>query len=195
MFCKLCSNPDQAKVRAAFASDASDREIGRLFGVSHMCAGRHRRNHVAKPLQAALIALDRGRTAHDQREQQNAAIEKGDPVAVVDGLLSREALVSEVQRISERNERMACVSEEGGSVQGVATASAQQIRAAEFKAKVGGIGGFAPARAADKAAQREPFVVNILFRDAPEKSTKISMLPVEQEIDADREQDDQPDEA
>jgi hypothetical protein len=45
----------------------------------------------------------------------------------------------------------------------VSALSAQQLRAAEVRAKIGGVGGFAPVRAADRAAAGQVFSVNILF--------------------------------
>lgn len=52
--CLLCDFPDQTAVRTAFASDASDRELAKRFGCSHMAVGRHRRRHIVAPLQSAV---------------------------------------------------------------------------------------------------------------------------------------------
>ena len=67
--CALCTHPDQDAVEAALASCASDRQLARRFGVSHMAVYRHRREHVVKPLQLAAAALDKGRAVRERREQ------------------------------------------------------------------------------------------------------------------------------
>jgi hypothetical protein len=43
---------------------------------------RHRRAHLVAPMQAGATALDRGRAIRKQREEQFAAMERGDPLAV-----------------------------------------------------------------------------------------------------------------
>jgi hypothetical protein len=172
--CKICAHPDQAAVTAAFATDASDRELARQFGVSHMAVGRHRRQHIVKPMQAAARALDRGRTDRQKREQQLAAVEKGDAVAIVAASLSYEALAAERQRVSERCERMAALAEASQSPQGVAALSAQQFRGIETGARLAGLGGYAPTRATDQAEPRQTFSVSIIFSGG--KTTTINTL-------------------
>jgi hypothetical protein len=53
-------SPPTKAVETAFASGMTDRVIGRRFGVSHMAALRHRRDHLVKPMLAAVATLDRG---------------------------------------------------------------------------------------------------------------------------------------
>ena len=64
--CQLCCNPDQDAVTSALASGASDRQLAKRFGVSHMAVYRHRREHVVKPLQLATAALDKGRAVRER---------------------------------------------------------------------------------------------------------------------------------
>jgi len=165
-YCKLCTFPDQAAVRAAFATDASDRDLAQRFGVSHMAIGRHRRQHIVKPMQAAVAALDRGRTDRQQRADKLAAIEQGDPVASVTAALGIEAQAAKLERIESRLERMAASSEAGGSATSVAALSAQQFKGIETGARLAGVGGFAPVSAAARVTADQldgKFAVNIIF--------------------------------
>ena len=146
--CAICTHPDQEAVRAAFATGGSDRQIARRFGVSHMAVGRHRRGHIVKPMRTAMAALDRGRAVRRQREEQIAAAEAGDPTAFV----ALAGIVADLRKVHERLERTADAAEQDNQRLAVSALSAQQLRAAEVRAKIGGVGGYAPARAADQAA-------------------------------------------
>jgi hypothetical protein len=157
--CKLCTDPDQPAVMIALASGATDRAIGRQFGITHMSVGRHRREHVVRPMQAAATALDKGRGVRERRDQLLEAAEAGDPSAFV----ALAGIVADLRRVHERLERTADAAEHDNQRLTVSALSAQQLRAAEVRAKIGGVGGFAPARAADQAAASQVFSVNILF--------------------------------
>jgi hypothetical protein len=157
--CKLCVHPDQAAVTAAFVSGATDREVGKRFGLSHVSAGRHRREHVLRPMQTAAAALDRGRGVRERREDLVQQAEAGDPSAFV----ALAGIVADLRKVHERLERTADAAEQDNQRLAVSALSAQQLRAAEVRAKIGGVGGFAPARTADQAAAGQVFSVNILF--------------------------------
>jgi hypothetical protein len=159
--CKICRLADQESVRAAFASNATDRQLAQQFGVSHAAIGRHRRAHIVVPLKIAVAALDRGRTAHRQREQQLAAIEQGDPVAIATASLGLAAQVAKLERIEGRLERMAAVAEANQSTQGVAVLSGQQLRSVEVGSRLAGTGGFAAPKAG--AVTGVPFNLTINF--------------------------------
>jgi hypothetical protein len=98
----LCDTPDQTAVRTAFASDASDRELAKRFGCSHMAVGRHRRRHIVAPLQSAVAAL-----------QQLRSVEVGSRLAGLPGF-------------EERLERVASIAEAAGSPTGVAALAGHQ---------------------------------------------------------------------
>jgi hypothetical protein len=112
--CKLCTYVDQAMVRAAFTNSGNDPEIGRQFGISHVSVGRHRREHLVKPMQAAATALDRGRAIRQQREEQQAAVERGDLLAI----FKLDAIASDISRIAQRLDssatRAAAAGQHGG---------------------------------------------------------------------------------
>jgi hypothetical protein len=181
--CKLCTRPDQETVRAAFTSGATDRELARQFGVSHMAIGRHRRAHIVVPLKAAVAALDRGRTEREQRMQQLEAIENGDPAAIASALLSMETQVRKLAEVGARLSRVAAKAEQDDAPRHVAALSAQQLRGIETAAKLGGLGGFATPRDATAPAG-EKFSVTIVLSGG--KETKITTMAtplIEQDAD------------
>jgi hypothetical protein len=183
--CKLCAHPDQEMVRAAFASGATDRELARQFGISHMAIGRHRRAHIVGPLKAAVAALDKGRTERAQRTQQLTAIEQGDPTAIVAATLGMEAQIAKLERIEQRLERMATAAEKDRSSTGVAVLSAQQLRGIETGAKLAGVGGFAP-RSAESTTPGEKFSIVIRLGDKTQTITTVAGAQppvIEQEAD------------
>jgi hypothetical protein len=97
-----------------------------------------------------------------------------------------------LERIESRLERMAVTAEANQSAQGVAVLSAQQLRGVETGARLAGIGGFAPARAADQAVPGQTFSVKILFSGTGQTETITTLLEdkrspaidAHQEIDA-----------
>ncbi len=132
--CALCTHPDQAAVTAALASGASDRAIGRQFGISHVSVGRHRREHVVRPMQVAAAALDKGRAVRERREQLVQGAQEGNPL----DFIALTTIVQDVRTIHQRLDRMAEAAEQRGSAQGVAQLSGQQLRAAEVRSRLGG---------------------------------------------------------
>jgi hypothetical protein len=132
--CKLCVNPDQVAVRTALASGATDRAIGRQFGITHVSVGRHRREHLVKPMQAAATALDRGRAVRQQREEQLAAVERGDPLSI----FKLDAIASDISRIAQRLDGSAGEAAAAGQHGGHAALAGQLLRQAELRARLGG---------------------------------------------------------
>jgi hypothetical protein len=65
------------------ASGGPDRVIGRQFGITHVSVGRHRREHLVKPMQAA--------------------VERGDPLAIV----KLDAIANDISRIVQRLDGLA----------------------------------------------------------------------------------------
>jgi hypothetical protein len=132
--CKLCVHCDQVAVRSAFASGATDREIGRKFGLSHVSAGRHRREHLVRPLQAAVTALDRGRAVRAQRNHLMRAVELGDPTAIF-GL---DAIAADIARIAARLDASADEAASVGQHTAHAALASQLLRQIEMRTKLGG---------------------------------------------------------
>jgi FixJ family two-component response regulator len=96
--CKLCSYPDQAAVNEALVSGATHRAIGREFGMTHVSVGRHRREHVVKPMQAATAALDKGRAVRERRDQLVQQAAQGDPTAI----FRLDSIAADIARIAAR---------------------------------------------------------------------------------------------
>ena len=162
--CKLCTHPDQEAVRLAVANGSTDRAIGVQFNISHVSVGRHRREHVVRPMQAAAAALDKGRSIRDHREQLVKQAEAGDPSAFV----ALASIIADLRKVHERLERQADAAEQDNQRLAVASLSAQQLRAAEVRAKIGGVGGYA-AQKANGPSDGLPFTINFHFSGGNQK--------------------------
>jgi hypothetical protein len=172
--CKICAYPDQEAVKAAFASDATDRQLAQRFGVSHMAIGRHRRAHIVGPLKAAVAALDKGRAERQRREQQLAAIEQGDPVAIALAAFAMPQQLGKVTQVEQRLTRMADAAEAAGSAAAVAQLAGQQLRSVEVGSRLVGAGGYGAPRAVDQPAGGARFSINIIFSNG--RSEEINLV-------------------
>jgi len=163
--CVICSDAEKTKLVATMiAEGATDAAIvARLGGGLHrMAVSRHRRNHVEAPAKAIAAAAAKGRDVVEQRAQTLAAAEAGDPMAYV-GLA---AIVGDLQRAADRLERTAAAAEHDNQRLAVASLAGQQLRAAEVRAKLGGVGGYAASKAAGAGSEAgASFVVNFHFGD------------------------------
>lgn len=157
--CQICV--DQAKRQIALemiAAGASDQAVAnKIGGINRMAAARHRRNHVELPTRALVAAAAKGRDAREQRKKAMAAAQTGDPLAFVE--LSQ--IVADLRGVHARLERTADAAEQDNQRLAVSALSAQQLRAAEVRAKLGGVGGYAPPKAA--LLNAPTFVLNIQF--------------------------------
>ena len=146
--CRVCLDPQKAK-RAAelIASGASDLAIAKELDLGRMSVQRHRTNHVLAPVKALARAADKGREGREQRQQVLAAAESGDPTA----WLGVAAIVQDLRKATDRLERAADGAETDNQRLAVASLSGQQLRAAEVRAKLGGVGGYAPQKAREPA--------------------------------------------
>jgi hypothetical protein len=141
--CTICGSTEKTRIAGEMiAAGATDGAIGKAVGIGRMSVFRHRTTCVLGPAKALAEAAGKGREVVEQRAQLLAAAEAGDPAAFI-GL---QAIVSDLKKVHERLERAADVAEDAKSANGVATVSAQQIRASEVRAKIGGVGGYAPAK-------------------------------------------------
>jgi hypothetical protein len=158
--CLICLDTDKTRVVAELiATGVSDRAIARqIGGLSHMSVARHRQNHVARPAQAFARAAARTHEIRVQRERAIQAAETGDLAAA---FLSIERIAGDLRRVQERLERNADAAEADSQRLAVASLSGQQLRAAEVRAKLGGVGGYAPPRGA--ASDAPKFELNIIF--------------------------------
>jgi hypothetical protein len=171
--CLICLDGDKTKVVAELiATGVSDRAIARqIGGVSHMSVARHRQNHVARPAQAFARAAARTHEIRVERERAIQAAENGDVAAA---FLSLERIAADLRRVQERLERTADAAEVDNQRLAVASLSGQQLRAAEVRAKLGEIGGYATPRS-DKG-NAAPFVLTIKFSGGRE--TRIEGTPI-----------------
>jgi hypothetical protein len=161
--CKLCVHPDQDAVRSALASGATDRAIGRQFGLTHVSVGRHRREHVVRPMQAAARALDKGRGAREQRQQLVARAEEGDPTTI----FALSAIAADLTRIARRLDASAEEAAAGRQHTAHASLASQLLRQAEIRARIGGHD-----KATPSSSQGQLFRINIVFSGGRTESIK-----------------------
>jgi hypothetical protein len=155
------------------AVGSSDQMVAdRVGGISRMAVARHRQNHIERPAKAIVAAANKGKDVRDERDQFVAAAEAGDVAAA---FLSLERIAADLRRVQERLERTAEAAEADKQRLVVASLSGQQLRAAEVRAKLGGIGGYAPARS--EMSNAPPFVLNIHFSGG--RTQRIEGTPME----------------
>jgi hypothetical protein len=158
--CQICT--DAANLRLAaemIAAGSSDQAVAaRIGGISRMAVSRHRQNHIERPAKAIVAAANKGKDVRDEREQIVAAAEAGDVAAA---FLSLERIAGDLRRVQERLERTAEAAEIDQQRLAVSSLSGQQLRAAEVRAKLGGVGGYATPRGVAGEAPR--FELNIMF--------------------------------
>jgi hypothetical protein len=148
------------------AEGATDAAIAaRLGGGLHrMAVSRHRRNHVEAPARAIVAAAAKGRDVVEQRAQTLAAAEAGDPAAFV----ALGAIVNDLRQVHDRLERTATAAEYDNQRLAVASLAGQQLRAAEVRAKLGGVGAYAPPKVQGAAGSAAMFNLVIKFSDHAE---------------------------
>jgi|SRR5580704_9664274 hypothetical protein len=169
--CTICSDSAKARLAAELiAAGESDRAIGEKLGVGRMSVQRHRTAHVVAPAKALVEAAGKGQDAREQRAQILAAAESGDPSAFV----ALAGIVADLRRVHDRLERQAQAAEQDNQRLAVASLSSQQLRAAEVRAKIGGVGGYAPQKGRE-AGELQPFVLTIQF---PDRTERLEMTPV-----------------
>ncbi len=152
-----CDSKTHRTVGEMIAAGASDQAVAdRVGGVNRMAVARHRLNHVVAPAKALAEAAGKGRDAAEQRAQVIAAAEAGDPAAFV----ALSAIVADLQKVHARLERTADAAEQDNQRLTVASLSAQQLRATEVRAKMGGHGGYGQGKASPDGGQGV-FSVNI----------------------------------
>jgi hypothetical protein len=171
--CQICSDADSLRMAAELiAAGASDQAVAdRIGGISRMAVARHRQNHIERPAKAIVAAANKGKDVREERDQLVAAAEGGDTAAA---FLALNQIAADLRRVQERLERTADAAEADKQRLAVASLSGQQLRAAEVRAKLGGVGGYATPRT-DKPGGA-PFVLNIIFSDR--ETTRIEGMPM-----------------
>lgn len=196
--CLICSSTETTRIAAEMiAVGASDQAIADRLGggMSRMAVSRHRRAHIEAPARAIVEAANKGQAAAGQRAEIMAAAEAGDPAAFI----ALTTIVADLRRVHERLERTADAAEQDNQRLAVASLSAQQLRAAEVRAKVGLVGGYAPPKVAG-SGDGQPFSVNIIFGSTGETLTITPApdalpapdVPPAPEIEAEDDADDRP---
>jgi hypothetical protein len=171
--CLICIDANKTRLAAEMvAAGLSDQSVAtRLGGLSRGSARRHRVHHIERPAKAIVAAANKGKDVRDERDHLVAAAEAGDVAAA---FLSLERIASDLRRVQERLERSADAAEADSQRLAVASLSGQQLRAAEVRAKLGGVGGYATPR--NDKANAPPFVLTINFSGG--RQTRIEGTPI-----------------
>ena len=173
--CGICSSSDKMRRAAELvAGGATDEAVGAQLGVSRAAAQRHRTLHVVAPAKALVEAAGKGQDAREQRAQVLAAAEAGDPTAFV----ALAGIVNDLKKVHERLERTADAAEQDNQRLAVASLSSQQLRAAEVRAKIGGVGAYSPQK--QGTVESPMFSITMIFGDRKER---IDMTAAGQTID------------
>jgi hypothetical protein len=158
--CEICRSVDRMKLVAQLVAEGvTDQKIADRLGggLNRMAVSRHRRNHVEAPALAIAQAAAKGRDVVEQRAQTLAAAEAGDPAAFV----ALANIVDDLRKVHDRLERTADAAEQDNQRLAVASLAGQQLRAAEVRAKLGGVGGYAPQKAGGGEVQAFTVVFNL----------------------------------
>jgi len=132
---------------------------------------RHRHNHVVAPARALVEAAGKGQDAREQRAQVLAAAEAGDPTAFV----ALAGIVNDLKKVHDRLERTADAAEQDKQRLAVASLSSQQLRAAEVRAKIGGVGAYAPQK--QGSVEAPMFSITMIFGDRTERIDMMAAEP------------------
>ena len=189
--CNICS--DSAKTRLVaelVASGMSDQAVADRLGkgVSRAAVQRHRHNHVVVPAKALVEAANKGRDVREQRAEMLAAAEAGDSTAFV----ALAGIVSDLRKVHERLERTADAAEQDNQRLAVASLSSQQLRAAEVRAKIGGVGGYA-AQKGREGGETPAFSLTISFGDGRTEQIVATPTIDAMSVSADRLDEEPPD--
>ena len=168
--CNICISAEKARLAAELiAAGTTDQAIADRLGVSRMTVHRHRHAHVLAPARAIVEASGKARDAIEQRGQIMAAAEAGDPTAFI----ALANIVADLKAVHDRLERSAAAAETDGQRMAVAGLSAQQLRAAEVRAKMGNVGGYGARQAG--GAEAGLFTVNIMFSNGDRSGMTVAV--------------------
>jgi hypothetical protein len=170
--CKICADTGTVKRAAELIGEGlPDQKIADRLGfygsAGRMLISRHRRFHVEAPARAIAEAAAKGRPNVQEREQAIAIAEAGD---IASAFLSLERIAADLRHVQERLERTADAAEADKQRLAVASLSGQQLRAAELRARLGGVGAYSPTQNAIGSAR--PVVVTRVERILVEVSRR-----------------------
>jgi hypothetical protein len=177
--CLICSDHQKlTKAAELIVAGNSDQAVANALNaltpdiapMSLMAVSRHRRLHIMKPVQDRLTVVSKGAAPRRERQQLALAAASGAPTPqqFVDAFFGLKAQGEKLQRIEDRLERMATLAEDSKSPGSVATVAAQQLRSVETGARLAGVGGYVPARAAGPG-EGVQFNLTIQFGDGREE--------------------------
>jgi hypothetical protein len=181
--CRICSNSDWSDRASDWARQgASDREVARRLGIDKSLVTRHRQRHILAPLRHQLAIAGKGDIPRRERTQlaQVAAADTPTPGQITAAFLSLDGIATDLRLTCDRLERQASGAEQDGQRGVVAALSQAQIRSAETRARLSGIGAYAPSRITEVPA-KEKFSIVIQFSSG--RSEEISVLPSPTTID------------
>ena len=134
--CTICASPHADTVRTAVLAGETDQAIADRHGFTRAAMQRHRVNHIEAPARAMAKVASRGQdVARERRALAQATAE--DPRV----WLALNSITADLRKIHDRLDQAADAAAEKGQVMALNAVSGQLIRAAEVRAKLGGVGG------------------------------------------------------
>jgi len=172
--CRVCASAANRKiVSELLATGATDQAIADKIGMSgdagRMAVSRHRKAHIERPAKAIVEASNKGLAVRKERQELVAAAEAGDAAAAFIGLA---AIVNDLKTTRDRLERVADGAEKDGQRAVIASIAAQQIKATEVRARLGGLQGYMPPKSVSVSVPA--FTVNFNFSDG--RRTQITAM-------------------
>jgi hypothetical protein len=109
-------------------------------------------------------AANKGADVREQSEQALALAEQVDPSA----FLALAGIVNDLKKVHDRLERTADAAEQDNQRLAGASLSSQQLRAAEVRAKIGGVGAYSPQKQSG-SGEAPTFSITMIFGDRAER--------------------------
>jgi hypothetical protein len=162
--CTLCFHPDQAAVQGAFGDGLSDRRIAKMFHLSHVQVGYHRRRHLLKLTTAPRVPSDNGAAKRQQQKAQLADAQ--DAIATTRARFSLEAQLDKVESTEAMLDNMGHAAIKSGSF-GVAIQIAdKKLKAVEVGSKLAQVGGYKQLHIPPQSDERGRWSITYVFQGA-----------------------------
>lgn len=160
--CNICASSDNRRIAdAMIVEGATDAAIAARIQVGRMSVARHRANHVIRPAEAALAIANKGAPLRRERQdlERAAASDRASPAEIAKAALSMEAIAGRLRKVERRLESAS--QQAVNAPTALAALAGQHVRSLEFAARLGGVGGYAPAKV--QPGGGAGFAVNIIF--------------------------------
>jgi hypothetical protein len=162
--CTLCFHPDQAAVQGAFGDGLSDRRIAKMFHLSHVQVGYHRRRHLLKLTTAPRVPSDNGAVKRQQQKTQLADAQ--DAIAAIRARFSLEAQLDKVDGCEGELGRLFNEAKSSGSIAAAVQVVDKQLKAVEVGSKLAQVGGYKQPHIPPQSDERGRWSITYVFQGA-----------------------------